>query len=142
MKKAIVLILAALPMAAFAQDKMEVLGPLGPTSTFKRLVDGQNVYLVLEDKSKMTHAVVKGKLVPADAKKDLTVPIFITLEPASVMKCETGDMYYQRQKPAADPKAPGDYESWVKASGQDPKLPPRLMSSPGQEIAAACYSIK
>lgn len=143
MKTPTTLILAACCGSAFAQT---LLGPLGQAVQFKRMQDGPNTYVIIEDPAKQLHQTVKGSLVPADPTKDTGVPIFVTIVPNTVQKCDAPfTLYSRRVKPKAGPKDPppqGDFDTWVAAYSPNPKEPAIVTSRPGQEIEAECLQIK
>lgn len=140
MKVIVIAVLAVASVAAFAQDK--VLGPLGPNTNFERIVDGQNVYVVLKDEGKMIHNVQKGKMVTASSKTDVGKNIYITLEPYTENKCDAGDLY-TRQKPMAPAKGqpPIPEQPWIKVIS-DPKVGATVVSRPGAEVEGQCLTIK
>lgn len=145
MKPITIILLAACASAAVSQTTT-VVGPLSGNVNLKRLVDGQNVYVVLDGKAKLLHQLEKGALVDADPTKDTAVPIFVTVSPASVKKCaDPFKLYSRRIKPTVGPKDPqpaGDFETWFAATSQDPKVPAIVTSRPGQEIEAGCFEVK
>src|ERR1700749_440024 len=117
MKAMIAVLILVASTAAVAQEK-NLFGPITSTSKFERVIDGNNVYFVLDDAGKTKHTMTKGPMVQADPDKDKGQALFVTTFPAGVFKCAVGKLFYRREKPKGDtkPEPNVDYESWQAAS--------------------------